>query len=153
MVRRVAPTIQRKRTRHTAATDFRVNPGDPIAPMTAYCQQDHSLQIYAIINSNGGLSLYCQCRRHCQRLVTAQATGQDILIADHSSRPGLGADIGQSPAARLCWLQFHFQGGYLRLVPGTVQPVCSTQTITYKGYPDSTRLLDHGKPRLQPASP
>src|ERR1700674_1985647 len=34
------------------ATDARVNPGDAIATMAAYCQQDHSLQVYAIINSN-----------------------------------------------------------------------------------------------------
>jgi hypothetical protein len=105
------------------ATDSRVNPGDAVATMTAYCQQDHSLQVYAIINSNGVFLYTVSAVDIANGLATAQATGQDILIADHSSRQVWALVSGNLLLHDYAGYDFIFRGDICGLVPGTVQPV------------------------------
>ena len=109
------------------ATDARVNPGDAVATMTAYCQQDHSLQVYAIINSNGVFLYTVNAVDIANGLLTAQATGQDILIADHASRQVWALTSGNLLLHDYAGYYFIFRGDTCGLVPGTVQPVAARQ--------------------------
>ncbi len=68
------------------ATDLRVNPYDPMAKMTAYCQADHSLSVYALVNGRGVYLYNIPAQLIAYDLAAAKRSGQDILMQDQQQR-------------------------------------------------------------------
>src|SRR5262245_15614222 len=67
------------------AGDMRVNPFDPVARMTAYCQTDHSLSVFAVVNSQGRFLYNISAVRIASTLASAQRSGRHVLMEE---RPG-----------------------------------------------------------------
>jgi len=139
------------------ASDARVNPRDAVATMTAYCQQDHSLQVYAIINSNGVFLYTVNAVDIANGLLTAQATGQDILIADQSSRQVWALTSGNLLLHDYAGYNFTFRGDTCGLVAGTVQPVAVRQPAHTRAIPTPraspvTEPTHHQQLRPSPAT-
>ena len=86
------------------AEDDRVNPMDPIAPMTAYCKEDHSIDVWGISGSEG------------KYLFTASA-GQIVAALQAAARNGKYALVGEKDGRQLVALSqgdllLHDAGGY-----------------------------------------
>lgn len=84
------------------AGDHRINKYDAAAPITAYCQQDNSIDVWSIIQGKGYLLYNVSAAQLVQSLQQAEQTGQDQLIqaaqgrelwALHSGELELHADI------------------------------------------------------------
>lgn len=67
---------------HFNAGDGRVNPFDPVATTTAYCQSDKALHVYSILNSVGEFLFRATEGEISSALSNATRTGRIVLIGD-----------------------------------------------------------------------
>ena len=77
------------------ATDLRVNPFDPVATMTAYCQADHSLNVDAVVNGQGVFLYNIPAQLIARDLAAAHRSGHDILMQDQQRRQTWALSNGQ----------------------------------------------------------
>src|SRR5437763_2642051 len=64
------------------AEDDRINPYDPIAPMTAYCRADHSLDVFGIYDSKGVFLFNVSAQRLSMAMAQATRYGKDVLVQE-----------------------------------------------------------------------
>ena len=64
------------------AEDDRINPYDPIAPMTAYCRANHSLDVFGIYDSKGVFLFNVSAQRLSIAMAQATRYGKDVLIQE-----------------------------------------------------------------------